>query len=73
MAIRIGTCISCGETKGINEFIVADGRRTKKCIDCGIDEIDIQDTVEVDKEEDATFQDAVDNMGEDFIPVDELD
>jgi len=65
---RLATCIQCEDTKPISDFVVADGRRTKICIECGLDEVSIQDTVEISDE----FTEEIKNMGEDFIPVDEL-
>jgi len=64
----IATCIQCEDTKPLSDFIVADGRRTKVCIECGLDEISIQDTVEISEE----FTDAIKDMGDEFTPVDEL-
>ena len=47
----IGTCTACGETKEYSEFVVEDGRRTKVCLQCGVDETNIEDTVAIADDE----------------------
>lgn len=66
--LSIKQCSCCHKLKDLNEFVTRNSKRLPYCKEC-----EAEVTIELSTEEVDEFLHAIDDMGNDFTPADELE